>query len=139
MSTISKILNRVNITNFQTEYAINYNQFKNAITEKANDPSYRILCNFARGPLFFCDQGTLFILIRLGFWYSFRSLLNGHWSPIIGYLELENVVVILDTNNKYGTYLVSLDRLWEACATCDFGNLSLFSKPSVRGIIIVEL
>jgi len=43
-----------------------------------NNPRYRFLCNFLRGPLFFSDPKQLGNVLR--------RLLMGHWSPIVAYL-----------------------------------------------------
>ena len=59
-----------------------------------NDTSRRYMVNFTRGPLF----GTG----------------DGHHSPIAGYLVDEDLVLVLDVNEKYGPWLVKLERLYEA-------------------------
>jgi len=43
-----------------------------------NNPRYRFLCNFLRGPLFFSDPKKPGNILR--------RLLTGHWSPIVAYL-----------------------------------------------------
>lgn len=66
---------------------------------QANDPARRLLINFTRRPLF----GTG----------------GGHHSPIGGYLADEDLVFVLDVNERYGPWLVSSQRLFEAMDTVD--------------------
>jgi hypothetical protein len=54
---------------------------------RANDPSRRYVVNFDRGVLF--GTGA------------------GHHSPIAGYLVDEDLVLVLDVNERYGPWLVS--------------------------------
>lgn len=65
----------------------------------SNDPHYRLAVSFTRAPLF-------------GFG-------GGHHSPIGGYLEEEDLVLVLDTNQDIGPFLVSADRLLSAVNTTD--------------------
>ena len=65
----------------------------------ANEPERRLIMNFSRRPLF----GTG----------------GGHHSPIGGYLEAEDLVFVLDVNARYGPWLVSTPRLFEAMDTVD--------------------
>jgi hypothetical protein len=44
---------------------------------------------------------------------------GGHHSPIGGYLEAEDLVFVLDVNERFGPWLVSTPRLFEAMDTVD--------------------
>jgi len=66
---------------------------------RANDPSHRYLINFQRGLLF--GKGT------------------GHHSPIAAYLEAEDLVFVLDVNEKFGPWLVTSERLFQAMDSVD--------------------
>jgi hypothetical protein len=63
----------------------------------ANDPARRYVINFARAPLF--GSG------------------GGHHSPIGGYLEDEDLAFVLDVNARFGPWLVTTERLFEAMDT----------------------
>jgi Phytochelatin synthase len=78
-----------------------------------NDPTRRYVINFSRGPLF----GTG----------------GGHHSPIAGYLNQEDLVLILDVNKKYGPWLVKSERLYEAMNTVDSTALKK------RGLLLIEV
>ena len=54
----------------------------------------------------------------------------GHHSPIGGYLADQDLVLVLDTNEKFRPWLVSRERLLMAMNTMDGG--------SKRGIIVIE-
>jgi hypothetical protein len=77
-----------------------------------NDPTRRYVINFSRGPLF----GTG----------------GGHHSPIAGYLDQEDLVLILDVNKKYGPWLVKPERLYEAMNTLDT------AAQKKRGLLLIE-
>jgi hypothetical protein len=78
----------------------------------ANEPSRRYVINFSRGPLF----GTG----------------GGHHSPIAGYLRDEDLVLVLDVNQKYGPWLVKSQRLYDAMNTVDTGT------KKKRGLLLIE-
>ena len=63
----------------------------------SNDPGRRYVCNFSRGPLF--GGG------------------GGHHSPLGGYLEREDLAFVLDVNARFGPWLVTTERLFEAMNT----------------------
>jgi Phytochelatin synthase len=78
----------------------------------ANDLARRYVINFSRGPLF----GTG----------------GGHHSPVAGYLMNEDLVLVLDVNEKYGPWLVKSERLFEAMNTVDTGT------QKKRGLLLIE-
>jgi hypothetical protein len=77
-----------------------------------NDPARRYVINFSRGPLF----GTG----------------GGHHSPIAAYLSDDDLVLVLDVNQKYGPWLVKSDRLYEAMNTVDA------TAQKKRGLLLIE-
>jgi Phytochelatin synthase len=77
-----------------------------------NDPARRYVINFSRGPLF--GSG------------------HGHHSPIAGYLSQEDLVLVLDVNQKYGPWLVKSERLYEAMNTLDS------TAQKKRGLLLIE-
>lgn len=70
-----------------------------ALMRSANDPAIRYVANFHRGPLF--GRG------------------HGHFSPILGYLESRDLVLVGDVNADYRPFLVDSERLWRATNTID--------------------
>jgi len=76
-----------------------------------NDPTKRYLINFNRAPLF--------------------GVAIGHYSPIGGYLEDQDLVFVLDVLDKYKPFLVPADRLYEAMDTVDS------ETGKKRGLILV--
>jgi hypothetical protein len=76
-----------------------------------NDPTVRFVANFQRGMLM--GKGT------------------GHFSPIGGYLEHEDLVFVLDTNQKFRPWLVSPKRLFEAIDSLD--------GAKKRGLLLFEV
>jgi hypothetical protein len=85
--------------------------FREQLT-RSNDLSRRYVINFSRGPLF----GTG----------------GGHHSPIAGYLDEEDLVLILDVNKKYGPWLIKSQRLYEAMNTVDT------TAQNRRGLLLIE-
>lgn len=73
-------------------------QFR-AHLRRSNDPQRRYLANFHRGPLF--GRG------------------HGHFSPVLGYLEAEDLVLVGDVNADYRAFLVASERLWRGTDTVD--------------------
>lgn len=66
---------------------------------QSNDPRFRYVANFNRAPL----------------WGSG----HGHISPILGYLDAEDLVFVGDVNDEFGPFLTSSERLLEAMNTTD--------------------
>jgi hypothetical protein len=66
---------------------------------RSNDPALRYIVNLHRGPLF--GSG------------------GGHFSPIAGYLPAEDLVFVLDVNQRYHPWLVKTARLFAAVNTED--------------------
>lgn len=77
---------------------------------RSNDPRYRYVINFSRSPIF--GKGV------------------GHHSPIAGYLEEEDEVLVIDVNEDYKPWLVERERLFAAMDTYD-GDLK-------RGLLLIE-
>ncbi len=76
----------------------------------ANDPDRRYIINFTRKEIF--GGGV------------------GHHSPIGGYLEVEDVVFVLDVNENYKPWLVKRERLFKAMDT--------FDGDRKRGLLLIE-
>jgi Phytochelatin synthase len=66
---------------------------------QSNDPGRRYVINFDRFPLF--------------------GMGGGHHSPIGGVLDPEGLIFVLDVNEKFGPWLVTPERLFEAMDTVD--------------------
>jgi hypothetical protein len=79
---------------------------------RVNDPARRYVINFSRGPLFATG--------------------GGHHSPIAGYLDQEDLVLVLDVNKKYGPWLVKPERLYQAMNTLDT------TAQKKRGLLLIE-
>jgi hypothetical protein len=77
---------------------LDYASFR-ALLPSFNDPKLRYVANFQRGMLM--GKGS------------------GHFSPIGGWLEQQDLVFVLDVNEKYRPWLVSAKRLFEAIDTLD--------------------
>ncbi len=76
----------------------------------ANRPDRRYIINFDRKSLF----GSGF----------------GHFSPVGGYLESEDLVFVLDTNRRFQPWLVERARLFSAMDT--------FDGERKRGLLLIE-
>jgi hypothetical protein len=90
---------------------LSFEEFE-AQLRSSNDPRRRYIVNFHRGPLF--GEG------------------HGHHSPVGGYLEPENLVFVLDTNERYRPFLVEPRRLYEAMNTVDT------TGGKKRGLLLIE-
>jgi hypothetical protein len=88
---------------------LSLSQFREELRH-VNDLGRRYIINFQRAPLF--AQG------------------GGHHSPIAGYLEAEDLVLVLDVNEKFKPWLVKADRLFKAVDTSDGGKK--------RGLLRIE-
>ena len=77
---------------------------------RSNDPGRRYIVNFSRERIF--GGGV------------------GHFSPIGGYLEADDLVFILDVNQDYQPWLVQRTRLFAAVNTFDDGKK--------RGLLLIE-
>ena len=80
-----------------------YEKFRKEIIDNCNDPKVRYLANFHRIPLFYSD---------LNCFIKITKLLKGHWSPVVAYLEENDLCLVLDVNEEYGGYLIPLERLY---------------------------
>jgi hypothetical protein len=78
-----------------------------------NDVRYRYVANFHRGPLF--GRG------------------HGHFSPLLGYLEKDDLVLVGDVNDEYRPFLVRSEALWRAVDTIDSAS------EKKRGLIQIEV
>ncbi len=76
----------------------------------ANDPARRYIVNFTREKIFGAGAG--------------------HHSPIGGYLEAEDLVLVLDVNENYKPWLVERERLFSAMNTLD--------GDKKRGLLLIE-
>ena len=79
---------------------------------RSNDPRLRYVVNFDRAPLWGAG--------------------HGHISPVLGYLEAEDLAFIGDVNRRYAPFLVSPERLLEAMNTTDT------STGELRGLVRLE-
>jgi hypothetical protein len=103
-----------------------YEKFLETI-KKVNDPRYRIGLNFLRSPVFGYLQPSYIPANYV------LTLFGGHFSPIVGYDEKEDLVAVFDVNHNYGMFLVKSERLWDAVNTFDF------SAKGTRGLVLVEI
>ncbi|RWA61093.1 phytochelatin synthase family protein [Mesorhizobium sp.] len=80
--------------------------------KRANDPNRRYIINFTREKIFGAG--------------------SGHFSPIGGYLEAEDMVFVLDVNERYKPWLVERERLFSAMDTVDSDG------DKKRGLLLIE-
>ena len=78
----------------------------------ANDPGRRYIINFTRETIFGAG--------------------GGHFSPIGGYLEAEDLVFVLDVNERYQPWLIERERLFSAMDTIDSDG------DKKRGLLLIE-
>ncbi|MFQ6242550.1 phytochelatin synthase family protein [Sinorhizobium meliloti] len=78
--------------------------------KRSNDPNRRYIINFNREGIFGAG--------------------SGHHSPIGGYLEEEDMVFVLDVNERYKPWLVERERLFKAMDTLD--------GDRKRGLLLIE-
>jgi len=78
--------------------------------KRSNDPSRRYIINFAREKIF--GAGV------------------GHFSPIGGYLEADDLVFVLDVNEHFKPWLIERQRLFFAMDTRD--------GDKKRGLLLIE-
>jgi phytochelatin synthase len=84
-------------------------QFRDELRH-VNDLDRRYIVNFQRAPLF--AQG------------------GGHHSPVAGYLEADDLVLVLDVNENFKPWLVKSERLFKAVDTGD--------TEQKRGLLRIE-
>lgn len=77
---------------------------------RSNDIRRRYVVNFSRASIF--GSGA------------------GHHSPIGGYLEAEDLVLVLDVNSKFQPWLIERSRLFAAMDTLD--------GDKKRGLLLIE-
>ena len=77
---------------------------------RSNDPGRRYMVNFSREQVFGAGAG--------------------HHSPIGGYLEQEDLVFVLDVNQRFQPWLVERSRLFSAVDT--------FDGEKKRGLLLIE-
>eukprot|EP00164_Ancoracysta_twista_P000530 GFYU01000708.1.p1 GENE.GFYU01000708.1~~GFYU01000708.1.p1 ORF type:complete len:340 (-),score=77.75 GFYU01000708.1:110-1129(-) len=83
----------------------------------SNDRKYRYMACWLRTPLFFSDSEQR---KKDGLLTKVHKAHMAHWSPIGGFLEKENRVLILDVNEKYDEFLVSPERFYDTINCRDF-------------------
>jgi len=104
-----------------------YDAFVQALRKSNESSQCRVAVNFLRSSMFGIKRPA---------WLPTSLLLTfvgGHFSPVLGFLEKENLVAIFDTNHKYGFYLCDAKRLFDAVNTVDV------MSGSTRGIIVVDI
>lgn len=109
-------------------------QFKAALRQLSHPTQpARIMAIYHRSPLFFCSEGR-----------SLKSKLASfamvHWSPVLAYLEEEDLVLVMDVNHTYGPkgYLLPTERFYDSVNTRDIFNgnyhgLVLMRPPPPKG------
>ncbi|KAL7482022.1 hypothetical protein ACHAW6_007703 [Cyclotella cf. meneghiniana] len=113
------------------EGAVSYQEFVETIRGGLRNKDCRVACNFLRPALMGFAGWRIFPMNFL------LGLMGGHFSPILGMLDFEEVdsplVAIWDTNHKYnGAYFVPAKRLYDAVHAVDL------SARKHRALILVE-
>mmetsp|Transcript_16343 Transcript_16343/g.46925 ORF Transcript_16343/g.46925 Transcript_16343/m.46925 type:complete len:614 (+) Transcript_16343:465-2306(+) len=93
-------------------------QFKAALRQLSHPTQpARIMAIYHRSPLFFCSSDRT-LKSKLA---CFPMV---HWSPIVAYLEDEDLVLVMDVNHLYGWkgYLVPTKRFYDSVNTRDIFN-----------------
>lgn len=80
--------------------------------KRANDAGRRYIVNFTREKIFGAGAG--------------------HFSPVGGYLEAEDMVLVLDVNEDYKPWLIERERLFSAINTIDSDG------DKKRGLLLIE-
>ncbi|TIT59810.1 MAG: phytochelatin synthase, partial [Mesorhizobium sp.] len=80
--------------------------------KRANDPGRRYIINFTRERIFGAGAG--------------------HFSPIGGYMDAEDMVFVLDVNQRYKPWLIERERLFSAMDTIDSDG------DRKRGLLLIE-
>jgi hypothetical protein len=98
-----------------------------ATLKLVQNPKYRVACNFLRGALF-GPAGYFPAQILI-------SLLGGHFSPIVAYLDdrEEPLCALFDVNADYGLVLIPARNLFSATRTHDL------TTGNARGLVVTEL
>lgn len=97
------------------------------VLRKSNSPNYRVAANFLRSPLFGFVKPS-FVPIHMA-----MTFMGGHFSPILGYFEKENLVAVFDVNHTYGLWFVDPERLYSSIQTHDI------MSGLERGLVLVEV
>ena len=116
------------LTNVQAlfmEQSTTLDQFRTILEKYANNPNHRLLSNFHRTPLFYSERSTEE--------EAYHRAFAGHWSPVGGLIHTPrgDYVLVLDTNPKYGPFMVSIDRFFLAVKTETL-------RDGFRGFLLVD-
>lgn len=93
----------------------------------ANSTKHRLSLNFLRSSVFGAP-GTVFYPP-----YFMKVFFGGHFSPIVAYLEQEDLVAVFDVNHAYGLFFVPSQRLYDSILTTDV------QSGVCRGVVVTEL
>ena len=109
-------------------------QFREALRQLSHPTQpARIMAIYHRSPLFFCS-GDRSVKSKVA---CFPMV---HWSPVVAYLEEEDLVLVMDVNSHYGPrgYLLPTKRFYDSVNTRDifngnFHGLILLRPPPPKG------
>lgn len=115
----------INVQVVFMECSTTLKDFRGLLKRYANASRYRLLANFHRTPLFYSERSTED--------EAYRRAYSGHWSPVGGLVSTAkgDFVLVLDTNARYGPFMVSLGRFFLAVKTETL-------QDGYRGFIVVE-